>query len=122
MSDLEFRADHVIDTATGRRYALSCPWDPTMVGCEIPAFLILTAEERTRLWEGVKVTDQRTGQLTDDIEQRLAAEREQRKEIRKAKNAKGLAKVKASHPNERYDRKTKTWMPKPPSKNSKLVS
>lgn len=37
---IEFYEDHVLDTETGRRYALSCPWEPPAAdGLDIPGFL-----------------------------------------------------------------------------------
>lgn len=47
----------------------------------------------------------------EEWERREEVIREQKAAERKAKNARGLAKVRAKHPGERYDRKRKIWVP-----------
>lgn len=36
---IEFYEDHILDTEDGRRYALSCPFDPTTANTHIPEYL-----------------------------------------------------------------------------------
>lgn len=108
---VEWNEDHAIDDE-GRRWSLSVPWSPDMNGQELPSFLVISAEARKKAWEGVKLTDSHRGGNVEDWQIKVEADRANRLAEKKAKNAKGLAKVKADHPNERYDRKLKQWVPK----------
>lgn len=78
---------------------------------EIPAFLRISAEDRKNAWKDRPYTDPHTGGLAVE---RRALEKERvaaTAEARKLKNARGLARIKLSHPGERWDRKHKIWVP-----------
>lgn len=88
----------------------SCPWKPEYAGMGIPDFLVISPEQRKINWATVAVTDQRTGLTVNAIDERLARDKANRLAAEREKNAKGLERLKRSHPGERYDRKTKQWV------------
>lgn len=102
--------DHVIEIATGKRFALFVPWRADWADCDIPPALILTEEERRAAWQGVTLTDSHRGGSTEEWQLRERARRKQIREERRAKAAVSLARLKARHAGERYDRKLKQWV------------
>lgn len=78
---------------------------------DIPAFLRISQADRKKAWEGVPVTDPHRGGTEDAWRQREAERRELIEAEKRAKNAKGLARLKSEHVGETYDRKLKCWLP-----------
>lgn len=105
----KWHEDHVVEIATGKRYALFCPWEAGSIEGAIPAFLIISQEQRLANWSGVKLTDPHRGGNVEDWERKVQIDKENREAEKKAKNAKGRDLMKEKHPGERYNRKTKTW-------------
>lgn len=84
------------------------------VDLSIPDFLIISAEDRLKAWDGIKLTDPRLHTPTLDVELWKQRENERKAldaEKRKAKNAAGLARLKEQRKGQKYDRKTKMWWP-----------
>lgn len=90
----------------GVRYALSCPWPSA--GEPIPAFLD-AVKNHARRAEARRTF--RAPQVVDTYKEDWKRREEAIHEARKKKNAESIAALHASHPDERYDRKTKTWVP-----------
>lgn len=109
MTEVQWFDDHYIDE-NGKRWALSVPWDADCAGCGLPAFLIITEEQRRAAWEGVSLTDAYRGGKMEDWQKREWERRKQMRAEKQAKSAKSLAKLKAKHKGERYDRKAKQWV------------
>ena len=100
--------DHIIETTTGKRYGLDCRWSE--YDTPIPDFLIIDRAVRKEAWKGVKLTDAYHGGLEEEWKTKERLIREARAEEDKLKNAAGLKRMEASHPGQRYDRKTKKWV------------
>jgi hypothetical protein len=77
----------------------------------IPEFLKLTQEQRRAAWVGFKHTDPRGGTV-EEWRLRQEEARQRRADEKKRKNAEALQRLKDAHPDERYDRKKKQWVPK----------
>lgn len=108
MTDVQWFDDHVIDT-DGRRYALSVPWTEQIVG-DIPACLLLTAEERAAAWANHSFTDSYRGGKIEDWQLRERQRRAQLRAEKKERSAKSLAAMKAKHVGEHWDSKAKLWV------------
>jgi hypothetical protein len=77
---------------------------------DIPLAFIIPQEERKKSWEGRKVTLQHSGEADEAWKVRETARRELIAAEIKAKNAAGLARLKAKHEGKKYDRKLKIWV------------
>lgn len=110
MKIVSWHDDYAIDE-DGKRWALSVPWQPDLAG--VPVSLQINAEQRKQNWSGVSLTSPTT-ESTEAWQEKEAGKRstilEQRRAAKKAKNIRHLAKVKAKHPGEKYDRKRKIWI------------
>lgn len=76
---------------------------------EIPWWLKIPGDVRKANWSDVKPVTVQSAPRQATLADRVAASRA---EDRKAKNAKGFARMMEKHPNERYDRKKRAWVPK----------
>jgi hypothetical protein len=77
---------------------------------DIPLFLIIPQEERNQSWKGRTVTSQFHSETEDAWRVREQERRDLIAAEIKAKNARGLARLKAQHEGQKYDRKTRTWV------------
>ena len=77
---------------------------------DIPLFLIIPQDERKQAWAGRIVTSQFHSETEDAWRVREQERRDLIAAEIKAKNARGLARLKAQHEGEKYDRKLKVWV------------
>ncbi len=77
---------------------------------DIPLCLIISQEERQEAWIGHKYTSQFYGGADEAWRERETVRRELIAAEVKAKNARGLERMKEKHRGEKYDRKTHTWV------------
>jgi hypothetical protein len=77
---------------------------------EIPEFLKISAEERKAAWKGREHTNPFIGGTDEAWRARETERREAVAVAAKEKNLKGLAKIKAAHPGQKWDRKLKLWV------------
>jgi hypothetical protein len=77
---------------------------------DIPLSLIISQEDRKAAWIGRKVTSQ----FHSETEEAWRVREQERRDLIaaeiKAKNARGLERMKEKHAGQKYDRKTKTWI------------
>jgi hypothetical protein len=73
----------------------------------LPEFLIISAEDRRRSWQGVSLVPTLQEQQADDWRLRNAAIVEQQKQ----KKLESLQRLKDKHPGQHYDRKLRKWVP-----------
>ena len=77
---------------------------------DIPLFLIIPQDERKAAWVGRTVTSQ----FHNETEELWRTREKERRDLIaaeiKAKNARGLERMKVKHAGQKYDRKTKTWV------------
>ena len=76
---------------------------------EIPDFLKLTAEQRAKAWEGVKVTG--PVNWTDPVAAKQEHLRQAHAEQNKEKARHRIARLKDQHEGMRYDQKEEAWVP-----------
>ncbi len=76
---------------------------------DIPDFLRVSPEERKAAWEGRGYTDPHHAAPHIALEEKRRADMAAERKVR---SARGLARIKEQHPNERWDRKRKIWVPK----------
>ena len=77
---------------------------------DIPLFLIIPQEERKAAWVGRTMTSQ----FHSETEEAWRVREKERRELIaaeiKAKNARGLERMKEKHAGQKYDRKLKIWV------------
>lgn len=81
----------------------------------IPAFLRIPQEQRRAAWDRWltthRYTDARSGPADAEAQERMARFRAAMAAEKKQKNLEALARLKAQHEGEKYDRKLKQWVP-----------
>ena len=107
---MEWHEDHVIDTVSGVRYALSVEWSRGIADESLPSFLIITQEERRKAWENHVFTDPNTSSGQELWKKNELVRREAAAEAKRQKNAAAFARMQAKHPGQKYDRKLKQWV------------